>query len=407
MLIGALIGTFLGFSAGLIPGIHSNTFASIIVANSAVLSLYLPPEDLSAMIVTSAISYTIANIVPTIFIGVPSEDTAIAVLPTHEMVLEGKGFSALSISCLSSLFAIFISLPLFATAVFVGQNYDLFKRITPFVLLSISILLIMSERGEEFEGSLSAWRKRLYALLVFLISGFLGVVALKNSKLAEITPAGSVLLPLLTGLFGAPVLLLSSSSSAKLPEQRLRFELPEIYSVLRGALAGFFVSIFPGISSGVATVLATLRERSRENYISALSSANTANAILCFFMLITAGKTRSGAADALKSLKLIPDFSQIVILATISGILAFFATILVGYGFAKKLSSIDSRKLSIAVLFFLVAIVLAFTGLFGLAIFITAIPTGLATAYLGVRRVNCMGCLIFPLTLYYFGLIKF
>lgn len=407
MLLGAVLGTILGFVAGLVPGIHSNTFAAIVVANSAVLSLYFSPEDLLAMIVTSAISYTVANIVPTIFIGVPSEETAIAVLPTHEMVLEGRSFSALTISCLSSLFSVFISLPLFATAIFVGQRYEVIKKITPFVLLSISILLVMSERSEEFEGSLSAWRKRLYALLVFLVSGFLGFFALKNSELAEITPAGSVLLPLLTGLFGAPVLLLSASNSAKLPEQRIGFEFPEMNSVFRGTLAGFFVSIFPGISSGVATVLATLGERSRENYISALSSANTANAILCFFMLITTGRTRSGAADALKSLKLIPDFQQIFILATISGLLAFLATILIGYGFAKKLSSIDSRRLSIAVLLFLISIVLAFTGLFGLAVFAAAIPIGLSTAYLGVKRVNCMGCLILPLMLYYFGLINF
>lgn len=407
MLLGAIFGTILGFVAGLVPGIHSNTFAAIIVANSAILSLYFSPEDLAAMIITSAIAYTIANIVPTIFIGVPSEDTAIAVLPTHEMVLDGKGFSALSISCVSSLLAVFISLPLFTTAVLIGQNYDLFRRITPFVLLSISILLVMSERSEEFEGSLSAWRKRLYAFLVFIVSGFLGVVALKNSELAEITPAGTVLLPLLTGLFGAPVLLISTSSSAKLPEQELHFGLPEIHSVFRGTLAGFFVSIFPGISSGIATVLATLGEKSKENYISALSSANTANAILCFFMLITAGRTRSGAADALKSLKLIPGFLEIMVFAIISGVFAFFATILIGYGFAKKLSSIDSKKLSIAVLLFLIAIVIAFTGLFGLAVFAAAVPIGLATAYLGVKRVNCMGCLIFPLMLYYFGLLKF
>ncbi|MFN3383453.1 MAG: tripartite tricarboxylate transporter permease [Archaeoglobaceae archaeon] len=407
MLIGALVGTILGFVAGLIPGIHSNTFSAIIVANSAILSLYLSPEDLVAMIIASAISYTITNIVPTIFIGVPSEDTAIAVLPTHEMVLEGKGFAALSISCVSSLLAVFISLPLFTTAVFIGQNYDFFRKITPFVLLSISILLTMSERGEEFEGSLSAWRKRFYALLVFLVSGFLGVVALKNSALAEITPGGTVLLPMLTGLFGAPVLLLSTLSSAKLPEQRLLFEFPDVYSVFRGTLAGFFVSIFPGISSGIATVLATLGEKGKEKYVSALSSANTANAILCFFMLITAGRTRSGAADALKSLKLIPDFLQIAVLAIISGLFAFLATILIGYGFAKKLSSIDSRKLSILVFSFLIAIVLAFTGIFGLVIFAISIPVGLSTAYLGVRRVNCMGCLIFPLMLYYFGLLKF
>lgn len=404
MLFGALIGTLLGIIAGLIPGLHSNTFAAIIVANFSILSLFLSPEDVCAMIVTSAIAYTIANIIPTIFIGVPSEDTAIGVLPTHEMVLEGRGFSALSISCISSLLAIFLCLPLFTTAVFVGQNYGLFRKTTPYVLLSIAVLLVMGEKGEEFEGSLSAWRKRLYAFLVFLSSGFLGHVALSNSELAEVSVAGNVLLPLLTGLFGAPILLLSTFGNSKIPKQSIKIDLPEITTVFRGSLAGFFVSIFPGISSGVATVLASLGEKRREDYISALSSANTANALLCFFMLLTAGKTRSGAAGALKSMKLIPDFWTIAILSVFSGIIAFGATMLLGYLFARKLSTLDSRKISICVLVFLLSIVVILTGLFGLLIFISAIPIGLSTAFLGVRKVNCMGCLIFPLMLYYFGI---
>ncbi|MEM4472575.1 MAG: tripartite tricarboxylate transporter permease [Archaeoglobaceae archaeon] len=404
MLFGALFGTLLGIFAGLIPGLHSNTFAAIIVANFSILSQFLPPEDVCAMVITSAIAYTITNIIPTIFIGIPSEDTAIAVLPTHEMVLEGRGFSALSISCISSFLAILFCLPLFTTAIFVGYNYFFFKMITPYVLLFIALLLVMSEKGEEFEGSLSAWRKRLYALLVFLSSGFLGQVALSNSKLAEISVAGNVLLPLLTGLFGAPVLLLSMVENAKIPEQRIKVDFPEITTVLRGSLAGFFVSIFPGISSGIATILASLGEKKKENYISALSSANTANAILCLFMLIAAGKTRSGAASALKSMKLIPDFWTIAFLSIFSGVVAFIATMLFGYVFAKRLSALDSRKVSIFVLLFLFSIVMIFTGIFGLLVFISAIPIGLSTTFLGVRRVNCMGCLILPLMLHYFGI---
>ncbi|MDW7989789.1 MAG: tripartite tricarboxylate transporter permease [Archaeoglobaceae archaeon] len=401
MLIGALVGTFLGLIAGLIPGLHSNTFAAIIIANFAFLSLYLSPLDTAAMIITSAISYTIANIIPTIFIGVPSEDTAIGVLPTHEMVLEGRGFAALSISCFSSLIAVLISLPFFTTAIFIGKNYELFRKITPFVLITVTLLLIISEKGEKFEGSLSVWRKRLYAFLVFMVSGFLGYVALSNSKLAEVSVAGNVLLPLLTGLFGAPVLLLSTSKGAKVPEQRIKLTFPEVTTVFRGSLAGFFVSIFPGISSGVATVLASIGEKSKEGYISALSSANTANSIVCFFMLLTAGRTRSGAADALKSLNLIPDFWQIALLSILSGFSTFTFTMLIGYGFARKFSSVDSRKLSIIILVFLLSIVILLTGIFGLVIFLSAIPIGLSTAFLGIRRVNCMGCLILPILLYY------
>ncbi|MEM0330980.1 MAG: tripartite tricarboxylate transporter permease [Archaeoglobaceae archaeon] len=402
MLLGTITGVILGLIAGIIPGLHSNTFSALIVSASAFLFLYFSPEDVMAMIITSAIAYTIANIIPATFLGVPSEDTAIAILPAHKMVLEGRGFEALLISCFSSLFSVFLSLPLFFTALFVGLNYELFKRATPLVLICVATLLVMSERGEEFEGSLSAWRKRLYALAVFVASGMLGYIALQNSELAEITPAGSVLLPLLTGLFGAPVLLFSIfTKSSGIPKQEIKLSFPEVSTTIKGSLAGFFVSIFPGISSGVATVVSSLGEKSDRGYIIAMSSANTANVIFCFFMLLAIGRTRSGSADALKSLNLIPSFQEIAVLSLISGLIAFVSTLSIGFFIAKKIDQIDGRKLSIAVFAFLITIIMALTGFYGLAVFFSAIPIGLSTQFLGVRRINCMGCLIMPITFWY------
>lgn len=400
MLYGAITGTILGFIAGIIPGIHSNTFSALIVSASALFFFYFSPSDLSALIIASAVAYTISNIIPATFLGVPSEETAIAILPTHRMILEGRGFEAISISCFSSLIAVFVSLPLFFTTLFVGMNYDLFRKATPFVLFLSALILIMSERGEEFEGSLSAWRKRLYAFIVFLSSGFLGYVAL-NSDFPVANPAGSLLLPLLTGLFGAPVLLFSAfSKSSVIPRQERNFALPDFTVALKGSLGGFFVSIFPGVSSGVATVISSIGEKSDKGYIVAMSSANTANAILCFFMLIAAGRTRSGSADALESLNLIPSFQEIAIPSVISGFLAFFLTIALTFFVADKIEMVDGRKLSIAVLVFLSIIVILLTGFYGLSVFLSAIPIGISTQFLGIKRVNCMGCLIIPVMLW-------
>ncbi|MDK2795377.1 MAG: putative rane protein [Archaeoglobaceae archaeon] len=402
MLYGAIIGTILGFIAGIIPGIHSNTFSALILSASPFLLLYFSLSDLSAMIIASAIAYTIVNIIPATFLGVPSEDTVVSILPAHRMVLEGKGFEVISLSCLSSLFAIFVSLPLFFTTLFIGMNYEILRIATPFVLLSTAFLLIMSERGEEFEGSLSAWRKRFYATLVFLCSGLLGYVSLNNSELAEINPAGSVLLPLLTGLFGAPVLLFSAfSRNSRIPRQERSLSFPDLGTALKGSLAGFFVSIFPGISSGVATVISSIGEKSDRGYIIAMSSANTANAILCFFMLIAIGRTRSGSADALKSLNLIPSFQDIAILSMISGTLAFLLTMAVSLLIIRKIDLLGGRKISFAVFLFLIVLIFALTGFYGLAVFLSAIPIGVSTQFLGVKRINCMGCLMIPVTIWY------
>lgn len=132
-----------------------------------------------------------------------------------------------------------------------------------------------------------------------------------------------------------------------------------------------------------------------------MSSANTANAILCFFMLIAIGRTRSGSADALKSLNLIPSFQDIAILSMISGTLAFLLTMAVSLLIIRKIDLLGGRKISFAVFLFLIVLIFALTGFYGLAVFLSAIPIGVSTQFLGVKRINCMGCLMIPVTIWY------
>lgn len=387
-----LFGTIIGVVAGLVPGLHSNTFAAILV-------VYADKESAWIVIISSAIAYTVSNIVPTTLLGVPDEDTAIATYPAHEMVLEGRGFEAISISAFSSFLSLIFSLPLFLSAIVIGVNYDFIQKITPFILISISVFLIMSEKADIFEGSLASWRKRLYALLVFTTSGLLGLVALEHSYLAEVNPAGSVLLPLLTGLFGAPVLM--QTTGGRIPKQKLEMRFPNVNSVARGSLAGFAVSIFPGISSGIATAIASFGERRKEEYIAAISGANTSNALLCFYMLIAASKARSGAAEAIKKLGYIPSYTETITVSLISGIVALIATLPVSFVIVSKIEKMRPRILSALIFAFLILVVHYFTGIFGLTIFFASIPIGLAASLLEVKRVNCMGCLLVPVLIHY------
>lgn len=375
------------------PGIHSNTFAALLLLASPNFG------DVGVIVVSSAIAYTVVNIIPATFLGVPDEDTALSVLPSHKMVLEGRGFEAVALSAFASFLSILISLPLYLTINSIAHHYSLLRLLTPYVLIFVAFLLIFSEKGEAFAGRYSAWLKRAYAFLIFLLSGVLGYLALKNSQIFEIHPAGSVLLPLLTGLFATPVLIFSSSNPV--PEQKKMFKIPDLDSVTKGTLAGFFVSLFPGISSGVATVVSTLGEKKEERYIAAISAANSANAILCLFFYIATNRTRSGAADALKKLHYYPAVLDLAFLAIISAFAALLITIAFGYLFSEKISKVNSGKLSLAVLVFLVVLVGYLTGLFGLILFFASSLIGILAVRLKVKRVNCMGCLMLPVIVYY------
>ncbi len=392
MLADALLGTLLGVLAGLIPGIHSNTFASLTLLYSSKF------HNPASIIVSSAIAYSIANILPTVLLGVPDEDTAIAVHPANEMVLEGRGFEAITISAFASFFAVMVSFLLYPAVHYVGVNYSAVRRLTPLALIAISSFLILTEKGEEFGGSYSAWRKRFYALLIFASSGWIGIVAFQVSDYVT-NPAGSVLLPLLTGLFGVPVLLQTTSGS--IPPQEMRLRIPDGNAISAGTIAGFLVSLFPGVSSGVATVLATVRVRGREDYVAAVSAANSANAVLCFFMLFTASKARSGAAEALKHLGTYPSLADFLVMVMISASTALVLTLAVSKLALSYLTRLQFSKLSAAVLLLLVFLTYTLTGPVGLMVLFVSSVVGMSAPLLGVRRANCMGCLIVPVLLHY------
>ncbi len=118
MIESVIFGTLLGIVAGFTPGLHSNTFAALLLA---FFSDTLPSKEIAIIIMSSAIAYTIADILPTTLLGVPDEETAIAAFPAHIMVLEGRGFEAISISVFASVVSVFISLPLFLQLLLQGK----------------------------------------------------------------------------------------------------------------------------------------------------------------------------------------------------------------------------------------------------------------------------------------------
>jgi len=396
-MIEIIIGTFIGVISGLTPGIHSNTLAAILILNAEYFLRFFTPEQLSIIIFSAAITHTFLDIIPSTFIGIPDEDTAIAVLPAHEMVLDGEGMKAVSISALSSLFSFLLSIPLFLIYLnLLVHVSSFFSFFTLYFLVFISAYIILNE-GDDFSSFFSL-KKKFYAFLVFTASGFTGIVSLKYSALAELTPASSVLLPLLSGLFASPALILSIGEKSEVPEQKRYAGIPEVKRVISGMLSGAIVSIFPGISSGIATALASAGVKKSEDYIASLSAANTSNALLVFAVFMATGKIRSGAVDAVSNV--FPLNLEILLLAGIlTALIATQLTLFYGILAAKILPKFNFVILSSLILTFLTIFVYLLTGWFGLAIFAVATPIGLSTLFLGVRRINCMGCLIIPVIL--------
>ena len=158
-----LLGWFFGILTGMIPGIHVNNVAAVLVGMLPVfIAAGFSSLSVCLIILSCAVSHTFHNIIPAIFLGVPSEDTALAVLPGHRLLLMGQGFSAIRLSALGSAGSILFSLVLMIPmALFLFYGYSVLEPHMGFILIAISLLLILSERPLSKKIGRASCRERV------------------------------------------------------------------------------------------------------------------------------------------------------------------------------------------------------------------------------------------------------
>lgn len=412
ILLIAVLGSLIGCMTGLIPGLHVNTIAILLLSAMPFFSsLQNASILLSSLIVSASISHTFLNIVPSTFIGAPEEDTALVILPAHKMLLEGNGYKAISLSAMGSLGAIFFSfLILIPFRFLLGSPfnfYTIFKDIIPWILLAISIILIATEKSLEHV---------IHASAIFFLSGIFGMLIFNLSLSSPIHAPASPLFPALAGLFGMPTLLLSLKER-EIPPQYIEEAEVDVVEAGKGigigTASGSMVSILPGVTSAVAAIIALVArgKRNKEDTIVTLSAVNTANAFFVVLALFVVERARSGVALAIQEMKSIlkwdsimppPSLCFFLIAIIVAGIIAYYATKFFGKIIAKNISSISYPLLGKITMVALSFLVFIFTGIMGICIFIVATFIGLFCLELRVRRSLCMGVLLLPILITYF-----
>lgn len=421
LLLSIFLGIILGIITGLTPGIHVNNAALFLVGISPLLyNLGFAPLYIAIIIISNSISHTFLDIIPSIFLGAPGEDTALAVLPAHRLLLEGKGIEAVRLSAFGSAASVVVSLLLIApVALFFAFTYTLLEKYMAWILLSIALLLIASEKGNG-EG---IFKFKIYAVIVFLLSGATGYFAFKQAHLlSPVIEFGepSILFPLLSGLFGASLLIVSLFTGTAIPPQRNAELCLSGRRLARGAFigsaSGSLVAWLPGVSAGVATVLARLaiRDPGKEaedeeeggvkEFLVSVNGVNTATAIFGVIALFVIGKARSGAMVAVSNVLNIKDFSIALIalfllVILLVAIISYFLTVLIGINISTFLPRVNYQRLCLGILIFLTASVFLLTGLFGLVVFAISIPIGMLPTFMQVRKTHAMGVIMLPLIL--------
>ncbi|MFO7925390.1 MAG: tripartite tricarboxylate transporter permease [Halobacteriota archaeon] len=385
-------GIALGTISGLAPGLHANNMALLLAGVAP--SIPGPPLYVGMAMLAAGVVHTFLEIVPTLALGVPDPAMAIAALPGHRLVIEGRGREALRLSALGSTAAVVLAAPLAIpiTRAMI-RLWPTLQANLPLVLGCVALTLVATERGVT---------SKLVASITFSLSALLGLGTLDLSPEAPLA-AGGMLAPLFAGLFGAPVLIDAIGGDGVPPQDG-----PEIAASKRsvlglsglGTVAGAIVGYVPAVSSAVAATLALLAVPGRygaRGFIVATSGVNTANTIFALFALVALGSPRTGVLVALESASVPLSIPHLLVAVVIGASAGLLGVVTLGDRYLAVVGRLDPTRLSIALLCALAGLAYLFAGRLGIGAYAAAAVVGLVPARFRARRANLMGVLIGPI----------
>lgn len=408
-ILGAAIGTF----SGLVPGIHVNTLAIVLLTFSGPLEDAVAPftgEEqaplmLACCVMSAAVVHSAVDFVPSAFIGLPDTESVLSVLPAHRMVLDGEGMTAVRCAAIGSLTGAFASL-LLAVPLYMlldaglGEYLD---SITVGVLIIVLAMMVFDERGN-----------RLLAVAIIAASGTMGLVTMLDILSIEgmfgLEP--ETMFPLLTGLFGIPSLLWHSDTVMPPQTDDKRFPvspLPGVKGVLTGSLTGWF----PGITSTAGAMVAgkLFGGKGPREFIAMVSSIGTASTVFTFVTLSLTGKERSGTmsvvAQLLSGWDLSLDggaFAAMMAVMAIASVLAYLIMVRSGKLMCALVERTDMALVNRAVLVLMLVMTAVFCGYWGMVVLLVCTIIGMVPLLTGLHRIHLTGCLIVPVLLFKLGL---
>lgn len=394
LLISIGLGIIFGIFTGLIPGIHVNLISLILLSVSPILLDYASPLALCSFIISMATTHSFIDFIPSTFLGAPDPDTALNVLPAHRMLMEGRAFSAVLLTMIGSLGALLLSIALVPLMMFLVRIiYPLLKSRIGWILLILMLFMIFRDE------------KRWKNLFVFVLAGVLGLSVLSISWLKD------PLFPMLSGLFGTSLLLVSLFGETSIPPQKI---IPHIdvkkmtvtKALLSSTFAGSLTAFFPGLGAAQGAVIAQQLNRDLEEkgFMILVGGINTVNFVLSLVTLYTIDKARNGAVIAVA--ELVPDVSLAALgifaaAALLSGSLATIVGLRISRVFSRLMGRVNYKVMVKSVISFVVILVFWFSGPLGLLVLLVSTAVGILAGQLGVAKNHLMACLILPVILYF------
>ena len=397
ILIAIVCGVLAGVVTGLIPGVHVNLISLILISLSSVLLGITSPIVVSVFIIAMSVTHTFLDTIPSTFLGAPDSATALAVLPGHRLLLDGKGYEAVKLTVIGSLLCLILTVFLIPFLIpLVPVIYEFLKTKMAWILIVVVLFMILKD-----------WKmdKVMWNTIIFFLSGALGLIVLNIHNMKQ------PLFPLLSGLFGVSALLMSLSTNPKIPEQSITETIQvekgkTARALVGGTFSGIITGFFPGLGAAQAAVIAMqiVGNIGEHAFMIMIGGISTVNFLFSIATLYTLQKARNGAIVAVLELVKQINYQEMMIflaVALIVGGVATFLALKITKIFARMVSKMNYKIVCCSIIVFILILTVFFDGFLGLIILSISTALGMIAPLKNVKRSNAMGCLLLPVILFF------
>ncbi len=387
ILLAILLGVVAGCFTGLMPGIHTNLIAVMLVSSSGLILEFFSINFLVGFIIAMSITHSFTNTIPSIYLGAPEPSTALNVLPGHKLLMEGEGLNAVKLTLLGSMLGLLICFIMYPVLkLFIRLSYNFLSSNIPIIMVVIGIFLITRT---------SDWKTNA---LIYVSSAIVGILVL-NSKI------DNPLFPMLSGFFGISTLAFSLTDDSKIPLQKKDGfgYIVSKTSLMLGALSGFITSILPGLGSSTAAAISSSikKEDDTKNFLFMMGSISTVNFFMSIAALSIIDKGRNGSIVAIMNITNEYNIALMVSASLISAGIAISTSRKIAEWFEVIALKLDYKKLVVSVIMLILVMTIILTGIMGLIIVICCSVIGLYSNYKGTPRNLMMACIMVPVSLFF------
>lgn len=380
VLTGIVLGVSAGTMTGLLPGVHTNLVAVLFGAS---MTGVVDAVAAAVFLLSMGVTHTVTSILPNVYLGVCEGADVVNVLPSHRLVGEGRGGDAVLANVFGGVVAATLSALYFGAATWlVDISYQRVLYVLP-VILFVALAYLVFRAPSWVEG-----------VVVVGLSGVLGWTVLSSAL-------ENALFPLLSGLFGIPLLLFGDGDAVVRDRCNEGVALRCGRAGVIGSCFGFATSFLPGVGSGVASSVGVKAVSNDPTvYLSMTGAVDTADFYLSLATLLVVDKARNGVVVVLSNVLESVFIPLLVVVGVVSAGLAAVITLRLEPVMPKVFEVVSYEWLSRLVTGLIVGLVAALSGVRGVCVLGVSTLLGSMVHWRGVPKIVMMSCIIVPVTVF-------